>query len=203
MSATDLFRHPKAKPVFFILCLAPFIGIITNAFLGSLGANPVETVTHQTGDWALRLLILTLSLTPLKNLTGNRQFMRFRRMAGLFVYFYAFLHFTLWFLADHGLDLVTMYEDIVKRPYITAGFLAFSFLTVLAVTSNRWSIGRLGKRWQMLHKLVYPALVLVIIHFLWLVKADYLEPVIYAILAGLLLGARMLPFKTSPRRATT
>ena len=197
MPGSDLLRHRYAKPVFFILCLSPFVGIILNALLGGLGANPVEAVTHQTGDWTLRMLILTLALTPLKKLSGYRQLIRFRRMAGLFVYFYAFLHFSIWFLADHSLDLTAMYEDILKRPYITVGFIAFIFLTALAVTSNRWSIGRLGKRWQLLHKLVYPTLVLGVIHYLWLVKADYLEPVIYALIAALVLGVRIIPQKTS------
>ena len=200
MNISAALRHKFAKPLFFTICLLPFIWIIAGIVLGNLGANPVETITHQTGDWALRLLILTLVLTPLKNISGINQFIRFRRMAGLFVYFYAFLHFSIWFLADHGLDVISMYEDIIKRPYITLGFIAFSLLTPLALTSNRWSIGRLGKNWKVLHKLVYPILVLVVIHYLWLVKADYLEPVIYAVIALIVLAARLKPvtgFKNS------
>ncbi len=200
MHISAALRHKFAKPLFFTVCLLPFIWIIAGVVLGNLGANPVETITHQTGDWALRLLILTLVLTPLKNISGINQFIRFRRMAGLFVYFYAFLHFSIWFLADHGLDVISMYEDIIKRPYITLGFIAFSLLTPLALTSNRWSIGRLGKRWKVLHKLVYPILVLAVIHYLWLVKADYLEPVIYAVIALVVLAARLKPvtgFKNS------
>ncbi len=189
-----MLKHKLAKPLFFISCLLPFVWIIVNAFMGDLGANPVETITHQTGDWALRFLILTLALTPLKNLTGNSQFIRFRRMTGLFVYFYAFLHFSIWFLADHSLDFFSMYEDILKRPYITVGFIAFILLTPLAITSNRWSIGKLGKRWKLLHKLVYPILLLAVVHYLWLVKADYLEPIIYAVVAVIVLGLRLKPF---------
>ncbi len=189
-----MLKHKLAKPLFFISCLLPFLWIIVNAFMGDLGANPVETITHQTGDWALRFLILTLALTPLKNLTGNSQIIRFRRMAGLFVYFYAFLHFSIWFLADHSLDFFSMYEDILKRPYITVGFIAFILLTPLAITSNRWSIGKLGKRWKLLHKLVYPILLLAVVHYLWLVKADYLEPIIYAVVAVIVLGLRLKPF---------
>ncbi len=190
-----MLKHKLAKPLFFLLCLLPFVWIVANAFAGDLGANPVETITHKTGDWTLRLLILTLALTPLKNLTGNSQFIRFRRMAGLFVYFYAFLHFSIWFLADHSLDFFSMYEDILKRPYITVGFIAFTLLTPLAITSNRWSIGKLGKRWKVLHKLVYPILLLAVIHYLWLVKADYLEPIIYAVVATIVLGLRLKLFK--------
>jgi methionine sulfoxide reductase heme-binding subunit len=200
MNISAALRHKFAKPLFFTICLLPFIWIIAGIVLGNLGANPVETITHQTGDWALRLLILTLVLTPLKNISGINQFIRFRRMAGLFVYFYAFLHFSIWFLADHGLDVISMYEDIIKRPYITLGFIAFSLLTPLALTSNRWSIGRLGKNWKVLHKLVYPILLLAVIHYLWLVKADYLEPVIYAVIALIVLAARLKPvtgFKNS------
>lgn len=182
--------------MFFLFCSLPMLWIITNAFSGNLGANPIETVTHQTGDWALRLLMLTLALSPLKAITGNAQFIRFRRMAGLFVYFYSFSHFLIWFLADHSLDVVSMFEDIIKRPYIALGFTAFILLTPLALTSNRWSIGKLGKRWKLLHKLVYPILILVVLHFIWLVKADYLEPTIYAIIALILLGLRLKPINS-------
>lgn len=187
--------HFLAKPIFFILCLTPFIWIVWNALFGDLGANPVETVTHQTGDWTLRLLILTLLLTPLKSCTGLAQFIRFRRMAGLFVYFYASCHFLIWFVADHSLDIFSMVEDIVERPYITFGFTAFVLLTPLAITSNKWSIKKLGKKWKSLHQLVYIIILLGIFHFLWLVKADYLEPVIYAIAAVFLLLSRVKRLK--------
>jgi methionine sulfoxide reductase heme-binding subunit len=200
MNSSNMLKHKLAKPVFFTLSTLPFLWIITNALIGDLGANPVEKITHQTGDWALRLLILTLALTPLKNLTGNNQFVRFRRMAGLFVYFYAFLHFSIWFVADHSLDVVSMYADIIKRPYITLGFIAFTLLTPLAITSNRWSIGKLGKRWKVLHKLVYPILLLAVAHYLWLVKADYLEPIIYAIIAVIVLGSRLKLFNQPVHR---
>jgi sulfoxide reductase heme-binding subunit YedZ len=161
------------------------------AFFGDLGANPVETLTHHTGEWALRLLLLTLALTPLKKLTGNGQWIRFRRMAGLFVYFYALLHFAIWFLADHALDIASMFEDVVNRPYITVGFSAFVLLTPLALTSNRYSIRRLGARWATLHKLVYPILLLALLHFAWLVKADYSQPLVYAAIGGGLLLLRV------------
>ncbi|MDJ0834745.1 MAG: protein-methionine-sulfoxide reductase heme-binding subunit MsrQ [Gammaproteobacteria bacterium] len=186
-----MLKHPLAKPLFFIFCLLPLLWIVANAVFGDLGANPVETVTHQTGDWALRLLLLTLLLTPLKNWTGNPQWIRFRRMAGLFVYFYAFCHFSIWYLADHGLDVLSMLNDIKDRPYITLGFTAFVLLTPLALTSNRWMMKKLGKHWKSLHRLVYLILVLVIAHYLWLVKADYREPIVYALIGGLLLLLRL------------
>jgi len=186
-----ILKHRLAKPVFFVLCLTPFMWIVANALFGDLGANPVETVTHQTGDWALRILLLTLLLTPLKNWTGNAQFIRFRRMAGLFVYFYATAHFLIWFLADHGLDPYSMFEDVIKRPYITLGFIAYVLLTPLAITSSNRMIRLLGKKWKTLHKLVYLITILVVAHYLWLVKADLLEPMLYAIAAGFLLLQRV------------
>jgi sulfoxide reductase heme-binding subunit YedZ len=186
-----MLKHPLAKPTFFLLCLSPFIWIVANALFGDLGANPVETVTHQSGDWALRILLLTLLITPLKNWTGNAQLIRFRRMAGLFVYFYASAHFLIWFLADHGLDPYSMFDDVIKRPYITLGFIAFVLLTPLAITSNKRMIRMLGKKWKMLHKLVYLITILVVAHYLWLVKADLLEPMLYAIVAGFLLLQRL------------
>ena len=190
-----MFKHPAAKPVLFILCLLPILWIIWNAVWGDLGANPVETITHQTGDWTLRLLLLTLFMTPLKIMTGSAQVIRFRRMLGLFVYFYASCHFLIWFLADHSLDVVSMFEDIIDRPYITFGFSAFILLAPLAITSNYYSMARLGKNWKKLHKLVYLILALGVVHFLWLVKADNLEPLIYASIAVLLMSMRMSFFK--------
>ncbi|MBL7000856.1 MAG: sulfoxide reductase heme-binding subunit YedZ [Gammaproteobacteria bacterium] len=185
-----MLNHSATKALVFIICLLPFIWIVWNALYGDLGANPVETVTHQTGDWALRILLLTLLWTPLKNWTGISQFIRLRRMTGLFVYFYASAHFLIWFLADHGLDISSMLEDVVKRPYITLGFSAFLLLTPLAVTSNRFMIRRLGRHWKTLHQLVYVIVLLAVIHYLWLVKADYLEPVVYALTAIVLLLSR-------------
>ena len=193
-----MLKHPLAKVVFFIVCLMPMAWIVWNAVFGDLGANPVETVTHQTGDWALRLLLLTLLITPLKQWTGRSAVIRFRRMAGLFVYFYASCHFLIWFLADHGLDPASMIEDVIERPYITIGFSAFVLLTPLALTSNQWSVRRLGRKWKSLHRLVYLIIILVIVHFLWLVKADYLEPLIYASIAAFLLSARLLKRKVAP-----
>lgn len=195
-----MLRQPWAKPVFFLLCCVPLVWILYQALWGDLGANPVETITHHTGEWTLRLLLLTLCLTPLRLVTGNPQWIRFRRMAGLFVFFYACLHFSVWFLADHSLDLSSMIEDVIKRPYISVGFTAFLMLIPLALTSNRFSMARLGKRWGQLHKLVYPIVMLGVLHFLWLVKADYLEPLIYLALTLVLLGIRLKPELITIRR---
>jgi sulfoxide reductase heme-binding subunit YedZ len=191
-----MLNHSLAKPVFFIVCLSPLVWIFSNALTDNLGANPVEAITHQTGEWTLRLLLVTLLITPLKNWTGNPGWIRFRRMAGLFVYFYACCHFTIWFLADHGLDLISMLNDIVERPYITLGFAAFLLLTPLAITSNNWSMRKLGKRWKKLHRVSYAILILGVVHFIWLVKADYLEPLIYAAIGTGLLLARVQPLKS-------
>lgn len=186
-----MLTHPYAKPVFFLLCLLPTLWIMVGAFSGGLGANPVESITHQTGDWALRLLLVTLALTPLKVLTGSSGWIRFRRMAGLFVYFYAVCHFSIWFVADHAFDVTSMWEDVLKRPYITVGFIAFVLLTPLAFTSNNRSIRWLGKKWRSLHRSVYLIVILAVIHYLWLVKADLIEPLIYAAIAAVLLLMRL------------
>jgi len=160
--------------------------------MGELGANPVETITHQTGEWALRFLLLTLAITPIRNWTGNATIIRFRRMLGLYVFFYAFCHFLIWFIADHSFDFGDMLEDIIDRPYITLGFSALVVMLPLAITSNQAMIKRLGAgRWKSLHKLTYLVAILAVLHLLWLVKADYLEAGIYAVIAVVLLLHRV------------
>lgn len=186
-----MLKHPATKPLVFILCLLPVLALVYQAFLGDLGANPVETITHETGEWTLRFLLLTLAITPLRQWSANRGWMLYRRMLGLFVYFYACLHLMIWLIADHVMDLALILEDIVERPYVTLGFAGFVLLTPLAMTSNRWSMRKLGKRWQLLHRLVYPSLILGIGHYLWLVKADYLEAGIYAAIGFILLLSRL------------
>ncbi len=183
--------NPWIKPLFFLLCLSPMLWIVGQALWGDLGANPVETVTFQSGDWALRLLLLTLALSPLRQITGWSGWLRLRRMAGLFVYFYASSHFLIWFLADHSLDVASMWADVLERPYIALGFSAWLLLAPLAVTSTNGWMRRLGRRWKALHRLVYPILILAVAHYLWLVKADYLQAGIHALLAALLLMWRM------------
>lgn len=184
-----------AKPLLHLLCLLPFTGLLWAAFNGGLGANPVEKLTHETGAWTLRLLLLTLSLSPLRQWTGQAAWIRFRRITGLYTFFYLSCHFLIWFVADHSLDPGAMIEDIVERPYITLGFSAFLLMIPLAATSNKLMIRKLGRKWKSLHQLVYLIILLAVLHFIWLVKADYLEPGIYAIIAVILLAHRVGPIK--------
>jgi sulfoxide reductase heme-binding subunit YedZ len=188
MQISDVLKSAAAKPLIFMLCLVPVFSLLWNAFYGDLGANPVETITHQTGDWALRFLLITLVISPLRQWFGLAALMRFRRMLGLTVFFYASCHFMIWLVADHSFDFVDMFEDIIDRPYITLGFSALLLLIPLAMTSNQAMVRRLGKSWKKLHKLTYLITILAILHFIWQVKADYLEAGIYAVIAlGLLL----------------
>ena len=195
MSVSSVLKSAWAKPVLHLLCLAPFLLLIWAAFADALGANPVEKLTHETGEWTLRLLLVTLALSPLRQWTSVAAWIRFRRMVGLYTYFYCCCHFAIWFIADHSLNLADMLEDVFKRPYITLGFSAFLLLLPLAITSNQAMMRRLGRKWMALHQLVYAILLLAVLHFLWLVKADYLEPTIYAIIAVLLLLHRVGPMK--------
>jgi len=195
MALSSVLKSTWAKPVAHSLCLLPFLLLIWAAIAGELGANPVEALTHETGQWALRLLLLTLALSPLRQWTSEAGWIRFRRMLGLYAYFYGCCHFAIWSIADHSLDLSDMFEDVIKRPYITLGFSAFVLLLPLALTSNQAMIRRLGRKWKTLHQLVYAILLLAVLHFLWLVKADYLEPLIYAIIAVVLLLHRLGPVK--------
>lgn len=195
MALAGVLKAVWARPVVHLLCLLPLILLVIGAFSDALGANPVEKLTRETGQWALRLLLVTLALSPLRQWTGQAAWIRFRRAVGLYSYFYCCCHFAIWFVADHSLDLADMFEDVIKRPYIALGFSAFLLLLPLAVTSNRAMIRRLGRRWKDLHQLVYAILLLAILHFLWLVKIDYLEPSIYAIIAVILLLHRIGPIK--------
>jgi len=189
-----MFVNPRlpgpGKPVLFLLCLLPLAWLVYGAVRGHLGANPVETITHATGDWSLRLLLVTLAMTPLRNWSGWTWPIRVRRMLGLFAFFYVCLHFSTWLVFDHALDLADMAADIVKRPYITVGFSAFVLLMPLAATSNAFSQKRLGRRWKQLHRLVYVIGTLGVLHYLWLVKADVREPAIYGLVLLALLAAR-------------
>lgn len=181
-------RHLK-QLVFFLASL-PLLWLGWSAMSGGLGANPIETITHFTGDWALRLLLLTLAVTPLRKLAGWKPVIQVRRMLGLFTFFYAALHFLTWLVLDQFFFWPGILEDIGKRPYITVGFAAFILLIPLAVTSTKGMMRRLGSRWKQLHKLVYVIAVLAVLHFLWLVKADLFEPLVYASILTLLLLAR-------------
>lgn len=180
------------KPLLFILCLVPFALLVWNLFTDNLGANPVEKMTHITGDWALRILLLTLAVTPLRKLTGWHAIVRVRRMLGLYVFFYACLHFSIFLVFDHFFNIYEIMKDVVKRPYITVGFTSFVLLFPLAFTSTNNMVKRLGAaRWQRLHKLVYVIATGGILHYLWLVKADTRDPIFYAVILLVLLLFRV------------
>jgi sulfoxide reductase heme-binding subunit YedZ len=179
------------KPVLFMLCLLPFVLLVFGAFNDSLGTNPVETLTHETGIWALRFLIIALCVTPLRRLLGWTWLIKLRRMLGLYAFFYALMHFITYIWLDQFFDWFEILIDIPKRPFITIGFVSFLLLIPLAVTSTKAMQRRLKKKWQTLHKLVYIIPVLVIIHFIWSLKADYSEPLIYAAIFSVLMFIRI------------
>jgi sulfoxide reductase heme-binding subunit YedZ len=173
------------------LALWPLALLVHGAFTDTLGADPVAALTHGTGDWALRLLLLSLAMTPLRRLLGQPWPIRFRRLVGLYAFFYACLHLSIYLVLDLGGYWTQIFEDIAKRPYITVGFSAWLLLLPLALTSTRGWIRRLGRRWGQLHRLVYVAGGLAVLHFLWLVKSDLREPLVYAAVLALLLGLRL------------
>ena len=181
------------KPLVLAGCLAPFAWLAAGAAgLGgvSLGANPVEEILHSLGRWGLNFLLITLCITPLRQLTGWVQWMRLRRMLGLTAFFYILGHFLFYVLVDQGGALGVIVEDVVKRPYITLGFTGLLLLLPLALTSTKGAMRRLGRRWQRLHRLVYVVAALGCIHFYWQVKADVREPLLYVGALALLLGWR-------------
>lgn len=169
----------RIKPPLHLLSFVPLVWLLWGIFTDNLGANPVETLTRETGIWAFRFLLITLAITPLRKLTGWSWLTQLRRMLGLYAFFYAFLHFMVYLVFDQGLSLAYIYEDIIERPFITVGFAALSILVTLAVTSTHGWRRRLRTGWNRLHSLVYVAAVLVLLHFIWLTRADYLEPGIY------------------------
>lgn len=179
----------------FLICLLPLARLVYLGGVGGLGANPIEFVTHSTGTWALTGLMVTLSVTPLRRLTGQADLVRYRRMLGLFAFFYACLHFVTYLWLDQFFDLAAIAKDIVKRPFVTVGFAAFILLIPLAATSNHAMMRRLGRRWQRLHRLIYLIALLGVVHYLWLVKKDLTEPLIYGGVLALLLALR-LPWGT-------
>ncbi len=180
------------KPAIWVMCLAPLAYLAWLAWKSDLGANPIERVEHFTGDWTLRLIVATLAITPLRELLGSPELIRFRRLIGLFAFFYACLHFMAYVGLDQFFDMPAILADIAKRPYVTAGFTGFVLLIPLAVTSTAGSIRRLGgKRWQKLHRLIYVTAVAGVIHYYWLVKSDIRLPLFYGFLVALELGYRM------------
>lgn len=180
------------KVVLFVACLGPLARLGWKAYGGLLGANPIEVITHSTGDWTLIFLCVTLSVTPLRMLTRQFWLIRFRRMFGLFAMFYGLLHFMTYIWLDKFFDIHEMVKDVVKRPFITMGFTAFVLMIPLAVTSTREWIRRLGgRKWNLLHRLIYFSAVAGVIHYLWLVKKDLTKPLEYAAVLAVLLGYRL------------
>ena len=190
MAAPVLFE--RLKPLVFVLCLVPLALIAYDALYDRLGAEPVEALSRRTGDWTLRLLLLTLAVTPLRRLTGWHGLMRWRRMLGLYSFFYACLHLSVYLVLDQGLDWAFIWEDVNEHLWVWMGVLAFALLLPLALTSSNAAVRRLGgARWRRLHRLVYPAAAAAVVHFLWLVKSDLREPLLYGLILAVLLGLRL------------
>ena len=180
------------KVVLFFICLVPFASLCWRALHAGLGANPVEFVQHATGDWTLRFLLFTLTITPLRKLLNLPDLIRFRRMLGLFAFFYVCLHFLTYIGPDQSFSLAGMLKDVQKRRYVTVGFTAFVLLIPLALTSTAGWIRRLGgRRWQMLHRAIYVSAVCGVIHYYWLVKSDVRKPLFYAAMVAILLAWRL------------
>jgi sulfoxide reductase heme-binding subunit YedZ len=180
------------KPLVFLACLLPLERLGWKAYNSALGANPIQVITWSTGTWTLVFLMITLSITPVRKLTRQYWLIQFRRMFGLFAFFYGCLHFTTYIWLDQFFDWHSMVKDVYKRPFITLGFTAFVLLIPLALTSTQRSIRWLGKRWITLHRLIYFTAVLGVIHYIWLVKADLRKPLIYAAILSLLLLYRIV-----------
>ncbi len=181
------------KPIVFALCLLPGVLVVTDTFdiTGSLGANPVEEIQDRLGNWGLRFIMIALAVTPLRRFSGWNWLLRFRRMLGLFAFFYVLMHFLAWLILDQGFLLSAIVEDIAERPFITLGFTAFLILVAMAATSTNGMRRRLGRRWQQLHYGAYVAGILGVWHYWWQVKKDIQEPLIYAVILAILLGYRV------------
>ena len=191
MNATQK-RRWVFKPIVWIACLAPLALLIYDGFTDNLTANPIEKVTNTTGIWTLRLIVATIAITPLRWLTGVNQLVNYRRLIGLFAFFYGTVHFTIFFFLDHQFDFAAMWQDVLKRPYITAGFTAFVLMIPLALTSTTGWIRRLGgRRWNLLHKLIYITAMAAVLHYFWKVKLDATNPIYYGVIVAALLGVRV------------
>jgi sulfoxide reductase heme-binding subunit YedZ len=193
-------KRRTGKILVFLLGLAPLFWLGWRAYNGRLTANPIEFITHYTGDWTLRLVIIGLFITPLRKIFNQPDLIKYRRMIGLFAFFYAVLHFTTWIWLDKFFDPGEMWADIVKRRYITVGMAGFLMLISLAITSTKGWIRRLGKRWQLLHRLVYVTAIAGVIHYYWLVKSDIRLPLVYALFVAMVLGWRVRFWRRSSRR---
>ncbi len=182
----------KIKAAVFVVCLVPLALLALRAWRDQLGANPIEYITHATGWWTLTFLMITLTVTPARRLLSMPWLLRLRRMLGLFAFFYASLHFTTYLWLDQFFDLADIVKDVAKRPFITVGFTAFLLLIPLAATSTNAMVKRLGaRRWQWLHRVVYVIGILGVTHFLWLVKKDIREPLVFIAILVCLLGSRL------------
>jgi sulfoxide reductase heme-binding subunit YedZ len=191
------------KVLVFLVCLCPLAALGWRALHGDLTANPIEFITHTTGDWTLRFLCMTLAITPLRKLLRLPELIRFRRMLGLFAFFYGCLHFTTYICLDKFFDLAEMWKDVAKRRFITVGFLAFVLLIPLAITSTAGWIRRLGgRRWQILHRAIYCSAVAGVIHYYWLVKSAVIRPLGYGALIGVLLAWRLADWLVRRGRLT-
>jgi methionine sulfoxide reductase heme-binding subunit len=193
------------KPAVFTACLLPFFLLIAGGLglFGSLGANPIDKITDVTGTWTLRFILITLAVTPIRRLTGWNLVIRFRRMLGLFAFFYGSLHFLTWAGLDQGFAFSYIGADIAKRPYITVGFLGFVLMIPLAITSTAGWIRRLGgKRWNLLHRAIYLTAICGVVHYLWLVKADRARPLTYGAILFVLLAIRVW-YAWRPKAAAT
>ena len=181
------------KPIVFVICLLPVLHAIGDMYqiTGHLGANPIENLQDRFGNWGLRFLLLSLAVTPCRRITGRQWLIRFRRMLGLFSFFYVLIHFTIWLLLDQRLLISAITEDISERPFIAVGFLSLTILAALAATSTMKIRSKLGRNWQKLHNCIYIAAVLGIWHYWWQVKIDATEPIIYALVLALLIGFRL------------
>ena len=181
------------KPIVFLLCLLPAALVLTDGLeiTGRLGANPIEEIQDRFGNWALRFILITLTVTPLRRLTAWNWLIRFRRMFGLFTFFYVLMHFLTWLFLDQGLLLSAIAEDLIERPFITIGFAAFLLLVAMAVTSTNNMRRCLGRRWQKLHYSAYAVGLLGVWHYWWQVKKDITEPLVYAVILAALLAIRI------------
>ncbi len=180
------------KPSIFFMALIPFIWLLLKVFQNDLGPDPAQALSIETGEWALRFLLLTLAITPFRQIFRMVEIAKLRRMIGLFAFFYASIHFLSWMAFILGFRWLAIAEELVERPYITVGFLAYVILFLLGVTSTNSMVRRLGKNWKRLHKFVYAASILAIVHLLWILRTDVTEAVIYGVLLAILLGYRII-----------
>lgn len=192
------------KPIVFVAALGPFFYLVWGLVTNNLGANPVDAVTDTTGLWTLRLILITLAITPVRKLTGWNVLIRFRRLLGLFAFFYGSLHFATYIVLDHFFAVGEMWADLEERPFITAGFTAYVLILPLALTSTSGMIRRLGgRRWQQLHRLIYAAGIAAVFHYLWVVKVQEPSPFAYGAILAVLLGVRVLWWVRSLNRVPT